>query len=314
MPSDGAGSGTNPEVFVEERCGVRLPELYAQQKPVISFELFPPKTWQGMASLYEHFRELMTCKPSFVTCTYGAGGSALENTRERTLEILGWVRRDYCHVPVVSHLTCVNSTEDDLRKYIRKAVDLGVSGIVALRGDPPGGEQPFAPLPDGFRHADELVALIRREFADLTVLVAGYPETHPEAPSAEADLEYLKRKVDAGADVVITQLFYENADFYRFLDRCERAGIRVPIVPGILPVTSLSQIRRITSMCGAKLSGDLVQRLEKHGEDEEGQFSVGVYYAARQAEDLVEHGVPGIHFYVLNKSRAAALICRALTL
>lgn len=293
---------------------MKLSELYQSNKPVVSFELFPPKTWQGMASLYEHFRELMSCEPSFVTCTYGAGGGARENTRQRTLDVLEWVRKDYSDVPVISHLTCVNSTIEDLRDFIRKAEPLGISGIVALRGDPPAGVRPFQPTPGGLTYAGELVELLRREFPALDVLVAGYPEKHPEAPDMDTDIEHLKQKVDAGADVVLTQLFFDNTVFYRFRDRCERAGIRVPIVPGILPVTNLSQVRRMSSLCGTKLTDKLVRRLEKHGEDDEGQFSVGVYYAARQIEDLVEHGVPGVHFYVLNKSRAAALICRALTL
>jgi len=215
---------------------------------------------------------------------------------------------------VISHLTCVNSTIEDLRDFIRKTEPLGISGIVALRGDPPAGVRPFQPTPGGLTYAGELVELLRREFPAMDVLVAGYPEKHPEAPDMDTDIEHLKQKVDAGADVVLTQLFFDNTAFYRFRDRCERAGIRVPIVPGILPVTNLSQVRRMSSLCGTKLTDKLVRRLEKHGEDDEGQFSVGVYYAARQIEDLVEHGVPGVHFYVLNKSRAAALICRALTL
>lgn len=293
---------------------VDILSFYRTKKPVVSFELFPPKTWQGMASLFEHFKELMTCNPSYITCTYGAGGDAKERTRQRTLEVLDLIRREYPEIPVLSHLTCVNMGVEDLRAYIARAVEIGVSGIVALRGDPPAGQQPYVPVDGGLRYANELVSLLRAEYPALSVVVAGYPAKHPEAVSMEADLENLKRKVDAGADVVVTQLFYDNALYYRFRDQCAAAGIETPIVPGILPVTNLSQARRITSLCGAHLTDKLVQRLEKHGEDEEGQFSVGVYYAARQIEELVEQGAPGIHFYVMNKSRAAALICRALTL
>ncbi len=284
--------------------------LYAAGKPVISFELFPPKTEAGMQSLFEHLKELVNCKPAYITCTYGAGGSS----RENTLEVLARIRQNYPDMPIASHLTCVSSSRDELRAYIRRAMALGVDRIMALRGDPPAGETAFTPMADGLSYANELVSLIRAEFPELGVSVAGYPETHPEAPSTAVDIENLKRKVDAGADVIVTQLFFENADYFRFRDRCAEAGITAPIVPGILPVTNLAQIRRITNMCGAHLSPRLVRRLEVHGDDDEGQYAVGVYYAARQAEELIAQGAPGIHFYVLNKSRAAALICRALAL
>ncbi len=288
---------------------MNIAELYTHKKLVVSFELFPPKKWKGMASLFEHFKELAACHPSFVTCTYGAGGS----TRDNTLEVLGWIRSDYPEIPLAAHLTCLGASPEQLLAYVREAVGRGVSGIVALRGDAPR-DQAYTPAPDGLRYAGELVSLLRKEFPDLTLLVAGYPEKHPEAVSFDADIEFLKRKVDAGADIVISQLFYDNTDFFRFRDQCARAGISVPIVPGILPVTNLAQVKRITTICGAKLTDKLVQRLERHGDDDEGQFSVGVYYAARQVEELIEEGVPGVHFYVLNRSRAAGLICRALTL
>ena len=287
-----------------------LSDVYRQEKPGISFELFPPKTDGGMENLFEHLKELVRCKPAYITCTYGAGGS----TRERTLEVLRSVHASYPQMPIASHLTCVGSTRDELRGYIRQALEAGVDRIVALRGDPPKGETVFQAVEDGLTYAEELVHLIRGEFPALGVIVAGYPETHPEAPSLAKDLEPLKRKVDAGADAVVTQLFYDNGDYFRFRDRCAAAGITVPIVPGLLPVTNLTQVKRISEMCGAHLTQKLVRRLEVHGDDDEGQYAVGVYHAARQAEELIEQGAPGIHFYVLNKSRAAALICRALAL
>ncbi|HNY85134.1 MAG TPA: methylenetetrahydrofolate reductase [NAD(P)H] [Candidatus Hydrogenedentes bacterium] len=283
--------------------------LYGQGRPAVSFELFPPKTPEGMESLFDQLQELVRCKPSFITCTYGAGGS----TRDRTLDVLRAIRERHPQMPVVSHLTCSGASRDGIRAYIRSALDLGVSGVVALRGDPPK-DAPGAEEPSEFRHASDLVELIRAEFPALAVLVAGYPETHPESPSVAADIEHLKRKVDAGADVVVTQLFFDNQDYFRFRDRCADAGISAPIVPGILPVTNLAQIRRLTAMCGAHLPGRLLRRLEVHQDDEEGQYAVGVYHAARQAEELIAGGAPGMHFYVLNKSRAALLICRALAL
>jgi len=287
-----------------------LRTLYASGKPIISFELFPPKTEAGMANLLEHLQELANCKPAYMTCTYGAGGS----TRDRTLLALAEIHKRYPHIPLASHLSCIGSSRAELREYINSAIAIGVDRIVALRGDIPQGQDEFQPAPDGLRYANELVALLQEEYPSLGVIVAGYPETHPEAPSSAADLENLKRKVDAGADVVVTQMFFENTDYFRFRDRCADMGITVPIVPGLLPVTNLTQIRRITSLCGAHLSPKLIRRLEVHGDDDEGQYAVGVYYAAKQAEELIAQGAPGIHFYVLNKSRAAALICRALAL
>jgi methylenetetrahydrofolate reductase (NADPH) len=283
-----------------------LPNHYGPGRFGLSFELFPPKTPAGEESLFAHVGHLMAFRPSFITCTYGAGGS----TRDKTLEIVHQVHRRY-ELPVASHLTCVGSTQDQLRAYLAEARRRGVAYIVALRGDPPRGDAVFQPVAGGLRYANELVALIRSEFAEFGIAVAGYPETHREAPSPEADLCNLKRKVDSGADVVITQLFYHNADFFRFRDRCQAAGIHVPIVPGILPVTNLSQIQRITSLCGAGLPAEFVARLGQQ-DDEGWQFQVGVEFATRQVEELLAAGVPGLHFYVLNKSQATSGVLRAL--
>ncbi|MBI2426090.1 MAG: methylenetetrahydrofolate reductase [NAD(P)H] [Candidatus Hydrogenedentes bacterium] len=293
-----------------EGFALNLAGHYGASKPALSFELFPPKTEQGMLSLFQHLEELARCNPAYITCTYGAGGS----TQGRTLEVLQRVREAYPHIPVASHLTCVGATVGDLRGYIRQAIALHVEYIVALRGDPPKDQSSFVPVAGGLSFGNELVALIHREFPALGVIVGGYPEVHPEAVSPEVDLDMLKQKVDAGAHVVITQLFYDNGAFYRFRDRCVTAGIAVPIVPGVLPITKLSQIAPDKTMFGAQLPATLVERMYRFTDDAEGQFAVGVYSAARQVEDLVEHSVPGVHFYVLNHSRAAAHICRALAL
>ena len=193
---------------------------------------------------------------------------------------------------------------DELRSYLREAIDLGVSAIVALRGDPPKGETEFKQADGGLRYASELVAVIRAEFPLLGILVAGYPETHQEAVSPEADLANLARKVEAGGDVIVTQLFYDNADFFRFRDRCQAYGITTPIVPGVMPVTNYAQIRRIATLCKARLPDGFTRGFEAAGADEAAQFEAGVEYAARQVEELVAGGVPGMHFYVLNKSPA----------
>lgn len=287
-----------------------LSEIYAQRRCVVSFELFPPKSEAGMNALFENLAELMACNPHYITCTYGAGGS----TRGATLEVLKRFRAAYPEVPCASHLTCVGAQPDEITAYVREALELGIENIVALRGDPPAGEKEFKPVEGGFAYASELVAHLRANFGRLGIAVGGYPETHLEAPSPEADIENLKRKVDAGADVILTQLFYRNQDFLRWRDKCVAAGITIPIVPGMLPVINFSQVQRITAMCGAQLPETLVRRLKAHGDDLEGQLAAGAYYTARQVEELLEEGVPGIHFYVLNKSPAATLICRALAL
>lgn len=276
-----------------------ITDAYARGRFGLSFELFPPKSPESEAAMWKTVDELMAFEPALVTCTYGAGGS----TRSKTLDVISGVRQRH-DVPVASHLTCVGSSVDDLRSYLREARDRGVAAIVALRGDPPQGQTEFTQAAGGLRYAAELVALIKAEFPEFGILVAGYPETHQEADSPQADLENLARKCAAGGDVVVTQLFYDNADFFRFREACDRLGITAPIVPGVMPVTNYAQIRRIASLCKARLPAAFTQAFEAAGDDEAAQFEAGVDYAARQVEELVAGGVPGVHFYVLNKSPA----------
>jgi methylenetetrahydrofolate reductase (NADPH) len=252
--------------------------------------------------MMKHVEKLMQYSPSYITCTYGAGGS----TRGKTLDIVSEVKQKF-DVPVASHLTCVAATVDYLREYLQEAKERGVNYIVALRGDPPQGETEFVQADGGLKYANELVELIRAEFPNFEIAVAGYPETHQEAPSADIDLENLKRKVDAGADIIITQLFYQNEDFFRFQDRCQAAGITAPLVPGILPVTNLGQIQRITSLCKAALPKDFIDRLGEK-DDTAWQMEIGIEQATKQVEELVAGGVPGVHFYVLNKSQATSRV------
>jgi len=282
---------------------VVIREPYENGRFGLSFELFPPKTAESEAAMWRTVAELMAFEPALVTCTYGAGGS----TRGTTLDVLRGLKARH-DVPVASHLTCVGSSIDELRDYLREAIAVGVSAIVALRGDPPKGEQEFRQTAGGLRYASELVTLIRREFPTLGILVAGYPETHQEATSPASDLDNLKRKIEAGGDVVVTQLFYDNADFFRFRDRCAALGIGAPIVPGVMPVTNYAQIRRIASLCKARLPDAFTRGFEAAGEDESAQFEAGVAYAARQVEELVAGGVPGMHFYVLNRSPATVRV------
>jgi methylenetetrahydrofolate reductase (NADPH) len=272
----------------------------------LSFELFPPKTPAGEAAMYDNVGHLMAFQPDVITCTYGAGGS----TRAKTLEITTEVKKRF-GVRVASHLTCVGATVPQLREYLREAHGRGVDNIVALRGDPPKGETTFTAVEGGLRYANELLTLIKSEFPSYGVAVAGYPETHQEAPSFEVDMQNLKRKVEAGADVVITQLFYDNADFFRFRAACEALGIRVPIIPGILPVTNLGQIQRITSLCKACLPDSFIAKLSEK-DDPDWQFQVGVEFATKQVQELIDSGIPGIHFYVLNKSPATMAVLGAV--
>jgi len=284
-----------------------LSEHYRGSRPAISFELFPPKTAAGLDKLTEHVRRLCAFEPSFFTCTYGAGGSS----RGTTLEVLRRVR-EATRLPVASHLTCVGATAEQLEQYLSDAHQQQIDYIVALRGDPPKGTETFEAVAGGLRYANELVELIRSKFGQFGIAVAGYPEVHQEATDARTDLDNLKRKVDAGADIVITQLFYNNDDFYRFIDACEQAQIKVPIVPGILPVTNFDQAQRIAAMCKASIPDALREKMTQHDSPED-QFCIGVEHARHQTADLIAHGVPGIHYYVLNKSQAAAALLEGLS-
>ena len=279
-----------------------ISEIYRPGKIGLSFELFPPKTTAGDRALFRHVEQLISFQPDFITCTYGAGGS----TRSKTLEVIDQVKRQF-GIAVASHLTCVGSTTQQLRAYLETARQRNIDYIVALRGDPPQGERLFRPVAGGFRYANELVEMIQNEFPQFSIAVAGYPEKHLEAPSKDVDLENLKRKVDAGAEVVITQLFYENDAFFEFRERYERMGIRVPLIPGILPITNLRQVERITSLCGATLPPDMVSAL-RSCDDEKEQLHVGTEQAIRQVQELIDVGVPGLHFYVLNKSSATGAV------
>ncbi len=285
---------------------MKLSQYYRPGRCGLSFELFPPKP-EGFESLYENVKRLTNFRPDFFTCTYGAGGSS----QKATLDVVQRVR-EITGCPVASHLTCVGSTVDELRNYLAEAARRGVSFIVALRGDPPKGTTEFKSVQGGLSYANELVELIRCEF-DFGILVAGYPEVHQEAPSAEMDLVNLKRKVDAGADVIVTQLFYDNEDFYRFRDTCDVAGIHVPIVPGILPVTNFAQAQRIASMCKARIPKDFSDAMNEN-DATDWQFKVGVEHARQQTVDLLENNIPGLHYYILNKSTAAEAMLDGLEL
>ncbi len=286
---------------------MRISEIYQPGKCAISMEVFPPKTADGDESLRRTLKKLATHSPAFISCTYGAGGS----TQQRTLEWCVEIQEQYQQT-ATSHFTCVGATREELIEWLTTANNRGIHNIMALRGDPPAGEEAFQQVAGGLQYANELVVLIREHFPEMGIGVAGYPEKHPEAPDAETDLINLKRKVDAGADAVYTQLFYDNDKFLSFRDQYDQAGINIPLVPGIMPITNFSRIQRITSMCGASIPNDLVTQLERYQDDKAAQFEIGVQFAIEQCSKLIEAGVPGIHLYVLNRSKACEQIIQGL--
>ncbi len=273
--------------------------------PSISFEFFPPQSPKATEQLWRSVERLAPLGPRYVSVTYGAGGS----TRERTMNAIQAIR-DRAHLTVAGHLTCVGATREETLDVARTYAKLGVRRIVALRGDPPAGAEKFEPHPDGFASAAELVAGLR-DTVNLQIAVAAYPETHPESISAESDIENLKRKLDAGADKAITQFFFDNEQFYRFLDKCEKAGINAPIAPGILPIENFTKMRNFAARCGASVPdwlGDLYEKVETP--EDADQLSVEV--ARKQCHDLFDHGCGHIHFYTLNKPDLCYTVCRSL--
>ncbi len=284
-------------------------DLYQPNTFGLSIEIFPPKTPQGDKAVFEHLQRLRAFGPAFVSCTYGAGGS----TQTRTVELCQRIQIEL-GTAATAHFTCVGSNVEELRNWLTYAHAHGIRNIMALRGDPTHGEESFQAVAGGLKHANELVSLIRAHSPEMGIGVAGYPEKHPEATDAKTDLDNLKRKVDAGADAVFTQLFYDNRNFFRFRDAYTSAGITVPLVPGIMPITSFARIKRITSMCQAVFPDDLSSRLEAVQDDEQAQFEIGVDYAIEQCRELMDAEVPGMHFYVLNQSQACERILDALGL
>ncbi len=274
--------------------------------PTFSFEFFPPRDEAAAETLRLSMRELTPLSPSFVSITYGAGGSTRQLTHDLVLRIH---REERLHV--VAHLTCVGSTREQLRAALSAYREAGITDIMALRGDLPTGTAADIP-PDGFSHAADLVAFIRKEFPCFGIGVAGYPQGHPETPNRLKELDYLKAKVDAGADYICTQLFYDNHVFYDFCDRCEAVGIRVPIIAGILPVTSMATLRRMSELAlGVHIPGRMLKAIARMSE--RGSMArFGVHWATEQVRDLLDHHVAGIHLYTLNQSRATLQIVETL--
>jgi methylenetetrahydrofolate reductase (NADPH) len=284
-----------------------ISELFAQQRPLRSLEFFPPKDEAGVEALRQTAAVLKRIAPDFVSVTYGAGGS----TRERTAQVSRLLRGEIGFT-VMPHLTCVGHSREELNEVADQLHAGGYRNIMTLRGDPPKGQTEFVPYKDGLRYGSDLVTLLKSRHADFCLGVGGYPEKHPEAPNLEVDLDHLKRKVDAGAAFVTTQLFFDNTVYYRFVEKCRGRGIRVPIVPGIMPVLSLKQIKRFTEMCGASLPDKLIKRLEAAGDSPEIVESVGNDWAITQIRDLLAHDAPGYHLYIMNRAKSALALAAGL--
>ncbi len=288
---------------------MKIASLFQRGTPVVSFEFFPPKTEEGVESLYRTVDELRTCRPSYVSVTYGAGGS----TRDRTLELVTRIQRDL-GLTAMAHLTCVGSTRAEIREVLKRLVDGGIHNVLALRGDPPKGATEFVPVAGGFRYATELVTFIREQGFDLCVGAACYPEGHVENKDLEQDLAHLVAKVRAGVDFLITQLFFDNQDYRAFVRRARSVGIDLPIVPGLMPVTNVAQTQRFTQMCGSRIPQELHRRLRCVEKDPSAVVATGVHWSCEQGRQLLQDGAPGLHFYTLNKSSATLAVHAALGL
>lgn len=273
-----------------------------------SFEFFPPKSPKSSSNLFETIRHLSALKPRCVSVTCGAAGTSRQLTRDLTIQI-----KKKVDIPVVSHLTCVDSTRSDIEGILQNYIENDITSILALRGDPPMGEDAFCAPADGFAYASELVKFIRKSFPNVDLGVAGYPEGHHETPNRLREIEYLRRKVDAGADYICTQLFFDNHEFYDFCERCRYAGITVPIIAGIMPVTSRKGLYRMADLAaGSRIPAKLLRAVEQ-ADSQSDVEKIGIDWATAQVADLLENDVAGIHFFTLNKYRASETVCRAIT-
>ena len=284
----------------------RIDQILEDTHPCFSFEFFPPKTEEGEKNLRAALEELKKDTPEFVSVTYGAGGS----TRDRTIGIVKWIKQEL-GIEAMAHFTCVGATVEDLRGTLDEIRASGIENVLALRGDPPQGQTEWTKTEGGLEYSTQLIDLIRGSY-EFAVGAACFPEVHPQAESPESDIRFLKEKVDAGASFLITQLFFDNAFYFEFVERARDAGITVPIIPGIMPVTNFAQVKRMSDMCGASFPEQYAAELEARKDDPDATADLGVAYATLQCSDLLARGAPGIHFYTLNRSPATRAILAAL--
>ena len=285
---------------------MRIDRILGNRRPVFSFEFFPPKTDDGQRTLEGTLEVLKDDTPDFVSVTYGAGGT----TRGRTVEITKWIKQNL-GIEAMAHLSLVGESEERLVEILEELQAVGIENVLALRGDPPRGETEWTPHPGGLTYSVELIRLVRERF-DFSIGAACFPEVHPEAADRDTDLRYAREKVEAGAGFLVTQLFLDNEIYFEFVEHARAAGIDVPIIPGIMPITNVSQIKTITGMCGATIPAELERELEGRADDPEAVVELGVAYATLQCSDLLARGAPGVHFYTLNRSPATRAILAAL--
>ncbi len=285
---------------------MHIAKVLQSQHPCFSFEFFPPKTADASEQLYKAIEELIVLKPGYASVTYGAGGG----TRELTHDLV--VKAQQTGLTIVSHLTTVGHTKDEIAAILDKYAESGIENIMALRGDPPAGSGEFKAVEGGFRYASEMVEFIKNRHPQMGIGVAGFPEGHPSCPNRLLEIEYLKQKVDAGADYICTQLFFENRDFYDFCERCQLAGIEVPIVAGIMPLLSQKAMKRVSELAlGARIPAKLMKAMSRTQDDKQAR-EVGIHWATQQVHDLIDNEVAGVHFYTLNRSGATKQIYRSL--
>lgn len=285
---------------------MKIKALLEKIRPSFSFEFFPPKDSDGFEALFTTIGQLESCQPTYVSVTFGAGGS----TRAQTIDLVGRIKNEI-GLESMAHLTCVGSSQEELRSILDTLQKKGIQNILALRGDPPKGQDKFEKPENGFAYANELVEFIRKHY-DFCIGVAGYPEGHVECPDKKKDLDNLKRKVDAGADFIVTQLFFDNRFYFDFVERARNNGIKIPIIPGIMPILNVKQIQRFTKMCGSTIPEALMKQLESSQDEPETVRKIGIEHATFQCERLLQEEAPGIHFYTLNRSNATLKILESL--
>jgi methylenetetrahydrofolate reductase (NADPH) len=285
---------------------MKISEKLESSSPIFSFEFFPPKDSDGFATLFETIARLKPSDPAYVSVTYGAGGS----TRSKTVDLVGKIKNNI-GIESMAHLTCVGHDQQEIRSVLESLKDRNVENVLALRGDPPQGEEKFVKTEGGFEYANELVSFIKKNFS-FCIGAACYPEKHVECKDLDKDIDNLLRKVDSGVDFLITQLFFDNRYFFEFLDKVQKRNIKIPVIPGIMPILNFKQIQRFTKMCGATLNESLTAKFEGVQDDIEQVRQVGIEHAIEQCRELLEHGAPGIHFYTLNRSKATLAILEKL--
>jgi methylenetetrahydrofolate reductase (NADPH) len=286
----------------------RIRDLFPHQEKTYSFELFPPKTDKGFENLLKTIAQLCELEPDYISCTYGAGGG----NREKTFDVVQHIESRH-RVIGMAHLTCVLNTKDDIRAIVEDIKSRGIRNILALRGDPPKDHPDWQPTEDNFKYSSELAEFIRTKYGDyFGIAVAGFPEGHILCPDRDKDAEFLKVKIDAGADFVITQLFFDNRDYFEYVDRLRKIGVEVRVIPGVLPITDYKALQRFCAVCGATVTGEVKKVFEPLQEDQEATVKAGTEFAIRQCQELLDGGAPGIHFYCLNKVHPTAEILEAI--